>query len=346
MARPLHVDALEIDDLVVSYRTARGRLTAVDGVSFSIAPGETLGLVGESGCGKSSLGKAIVQLVEPTSGSLAVEGHDLTALSARERRALRPRVQMVFQDPSGALDPRQRAGTILETPLKLNGVRDRAERRARVAALMEQVGLRPELTDRLPHEFSGGQRQRLGIARALALNPGVIVCDEPVSALDVSLQAQVLNLLRTVQRATRVAYLFISHDLSVVEHIADRVAIMYLGKLVELAPRETLWRNPAHPYTRALIDALPRMDPTTSRIADKTVISGDLPSPYTPPAGCRFHTRCPLAEPRCRTDAPAFVPVGIDHFAACHLTGATGTKAPALATHLPAKRRDALPSPA
>ena len=260
MTPPVQTPALEVSDLVVSYRTGRGQLSAVDGVSFAIRPGETLGLVGESGCGKSSLAKAIVQLVEPSSGALKVEGRDITRLTGRERRALRPKVQMVFQDPMGALDPRQRAGTILETPLKLNGVRGKAERRARVARLMEAVGLRPEFIDRLPHEFSGGQRQRIGIARALALDPAVIVCDEPVSALDVSLQAQVLNLLRKVQRETQVAYLFISHDLSVVEHIADRVAIMYLGRIVELAPRETLWRAPLHPYTRALIEALPRMD--------------------------------------------------------------------------------------
>ncbi|MGR7997212.1 MULTISPECIES: ABC transporter ATP-binding protein [unclassified Xanthobacter] len=322
--------ALAITDLVVTYATARGRLTAVDGLSLTIAPGETLGLVGESGCGKSSLGKAVVQLVEPHSGALAVDGQDLTTLSARARRALRPKVQMVFQDPMGALDPRQRALTILETPLKLNGVRDKAERRARVLALMEEVGLRPELVDRLPHEFSGGQRQRLGIARALALKPSVIVCDEPVSALDVSLQAQVLNLLRRVQRTTGVAYLFISHDLSVVEHIADRVAIMYLGKLVEIAPRDRLWRAPAHPYTRALMDALPRMDPAHSRIADKEVIGGDLPSPFTPPQGCRFHTRCPLAVARCAAEAPALRPIADGHFAACHFaTPATPQPAPA-----------------
>ncbi|MFG1260604.1 oligopeptide/dipeptide ABC transporter ATP-binding protein [Xanthobacter flavus] len=319
MSAPVETPALEVRDLVVSYRTGRGPLSAVDGVSFAIRPGETLGLVGESGCGKSSLAKAIVQLVEPTSGALKVEGHDITGLTARARRALRPKVQMVFQDPMGALDPRQRAGTILETPLKLNGVRGKAERRARVASLMEAVGLRPEFIDRLPHEFSGGQRQRIGIARALALDPAVIVCDEPVSALDVSLQAQVLNLLRKVQRETSVAYLFISHDLSVVEHIADRVAIMYLGRIVELAPRETLWRAPLHPYTRALIEALPRMDPTTSRIADKTIVGGDLPSPFSPPKGCRFHTRCPIAVGRCAIEAPALSDAGDGHLVACHL---------------------------
>ena len=327
--------ALEVEDLVVSYRAARGRLTAVDGVSFAIAPGETLGLVGESGCGKSSLGKAIVQLVEPTAGALRVEDRDVTLLSAKARRALRPKVQMVFQDPMGSLDPRQRAGTILETPLKLNGVRDKAARRARVLALMEEVGLRPEFIDRLPHEFSGGQRQRLGIARALALDPAVIVCDEPVSALDVSLQAQVLNLLRKVQRRTGVAYLFISHDLSVVEHIADRVAIMYLGKIVELAPRETLWRAPAHPYTRALIEALPRMAPEASRMADRQVIGGDLPSPYDPPAGCRFHTRCPIAVPRCAEVAPELRPLAAGHLAACHLIAPAAAAVPAVQVRAP-----------
>ena len=328
---PVATPALEVRDLVVSYRTGRGPLSAVDGVSFAIHPGETLGLVGESGCGKSSLAKAIVQLVEPSSGALEVEGHDITRLPARDRRALRPKVQMVFQDPMGALDPRQRAGTILETPLKLNGVRGRAARRARVAELMEAVGLRPEFIDRLPHEFSGGQRQRIGIARALALDPAVIVCDEPVSALDVSLQAQVLNLLRKVQRETAVAYLFISHDLSVVEHIADRVAIMYLGRIVELAPRETLWRAPLHPYTRALIEALPRMDPTTSRIADKTIVGGDLPSPFSPPKGCRFHTRCPIAVTRCATNAPVLADAGDGHLVACRLVApAQPTVAPLL----------------
>ncbi|GGF58541.1 ABC transporter ATP-binding protein [Azorhizobium oxalatiphilum] len=320
-------NVLEINDLVVSYRTARGHLTAVDGISLHLAPGETLGLVGESGCGKSSLGKAIVQLVEPSAGSIRVEGHDLSTRSRAERRALRPKIQMVFQDPMGALDPRQQAGTILETPLKLHGLRDAAARRARVATLMEQVGLRPEFIDRLPHEFSGGQRQRLGIARALALNPSVIVCDEPVSALDVSLQAQVLNLLRRVQQAQKVSYLFISHDLSVVEHIADRVAIMYLGKIVEVAPRSALWRTPAHPYTRALIEALPRTDPARHRIADKQVIGGDLPSPYNPPAGCRLHTRCPLAFARCAVEEPKLATIGDGHSVACHLHDAAVAKA-------------------
>lgn len=312
-------NTLEVNELVVSYHTARGHLTAVDGVSFSVAPGETLGLVGESGCGKSSLAKAIVQLVEPAHGTIRVEGQNIVRASRNVRHALRSKVQMVFQDPMGALDPRQRAGTILETPLKIHGFGNSTERQVRVRELMEQVGLRPEFIDRLPHEFSGGQRQRLGIARALALNPRLIVCDEPVSALDLSLQAQVLNLLRNVQRQHHVGYLFISHDLSVVEHIADRVAIMYLGKLVEVAPRDSIWQRPAHPYTRALIEALPRIDPANSRIADKKIIGGDLPSPYAPPKGCRLHTRCPHAFARCSLEEPELVEIAAGHFAACHL---------------------------
>ncbi|CAN5410497.1 dipeptide ABC transporter ATP-binding protein [soil metagenome] len=310
---------LEIKDLEVGYRTQRGHLTAVDKVSFDVQPGETLGLVGESGCGKSSLGKAIMRLVEPQGGSISIDGIDITHMSARELRPHRHRFQMVFQDPGGSLDPRHRIGKLIEDPLAFHRVGNAAERRTRVMELMEKVGLRPDVIDRLPHEFSGGQRQRIAIARALALDPELIVCDEPVSALDVSLQAQILNLLGDLQRERGMAYLFISHDLSVVQHLADRVAVMYLGQIVEIAPRTELWRRPAHPYTQALIEAVPVMNPRLSRIADKDPLPGDLPSPFAPPKGCRFNTRCPHVMDVCRSVAPALRTVAPGHAVSCHL---------------------------
>ncbi|GAA4328098.1 dipeptide ABC transporter ATP-binding protein [Pigmentiphaga soli] len=313
---------LSVQDLHVRYRTRRGVLHAVDGVSFELAPGETLGLVGESGCGKSSLGKAVMRLLEPHSGSVRLEDLDITHLSPSELRPHRKRFQMVFQDPGGSLDPRQRISKLLQTPLALHKLGTVAERKARVQELMQQVGLRPDMAERLPHEFSGGQRQRIAIARALALHPQLIVCDEPVSALDVSLQAQILNLLADLQRTHGMAYLFISHDLSVVQHVADRVAVMYLGRIVELASRAEIWRRPAHPYTRALIGAIPVLDPRRVRIADKPMLQGDLPNPFQPPAGCSFHTRCPHAVALCRERTPALEEIAPGHTVACHLRDA------------------------
>ncbi|MBS7780524.1 oligopeptide/dipeptide ABC transporter ATP-binding protein [Acidovorax sp. CCYZU-2555] len=320
------IPLLNVSDLEVAYPTRHGRLHAVDRASFTLQKGETLGLVGESGCGKSSLGKAIMRLLEPAGGKIALDGVDITHLGVAALRPHRRRFQMVFQDPGGSLDPRLRVGQSLEDPLRLYGLGDAAERRERVLALLQQVGLPANAATRFAHEFSGGQRQRIAIARALALDPDLVVCDEPVSALDVSLQAQVLNLLADLQQARGVAYLFISHDLSVVQHLADRVAVMYLGQIVELAPRAELWRRPAHPYTQALIDAVPVMDPRRSRIADKQPLQGDLPNPFQPPQGCRFHTRCPHVLPRCRSEAPALRSVSPGHLAACHLHSDAGVQ--------------------
>jgi peptide/nickel transport system ATP-binding protein len=319
---------LQVDALDVRYRTRRGVLHAVDNVGFTLRAGETLGLVGESGCGKSSLGKAIMRLVDPHSGSIRLDGVDITGLSGRRLRPYRRRFQMVFQDPSASLNPRQRVRRLIEEPLALHGLGKRAERRERVRELMHQVGLHPDLADRLPHEFSGGQRQRIAIARALALEPSLIVCDEPVSALDVSLQAQILNLLSDLQQARGVAYLFISHDLSVVQHLADSIAVMYLGQIVEIAQRASLWRNPAHPYTQALIAAVPRMDPGRNGLDKARLLPGDLPNPYAPPVGCRFHTRCPFATALCRNEAPALRNIAPGHAVACHLHGTGPALAP------------------
>ena len=310
---------LDVEELSIRYRTRRGPLQAVERVSFSVAAGETLGLVGESGCGKSSLGRAVMRLVDPAAGRIRLEGTDITALRGAALRPYRRRFQMVFQDPAGSLNPRLKVSRLIAEPLALYGIGDKAERRERVAGLMSQVGLHPETADRLPHEFSGGQRQRIAIARAIALEPSLIVCDEPVSALDVSLQAQVINLLRELQEKRRVSYLFISHDLSVVQHLADRIAVMYLGEIVEIADRREMWRHPAHPYTQALIAAVPGMDPAKKGIARAKLLPGELPNPFSPPSGCRFHTRCPLAEPRCRAHAPALREIAPGHSAACHL---------------------------
>ncbi len=298
-------------------RRAVAQVKAVDGVSFSIQPGETLCLVGESGCGKSTVGKLILRFVEPTEGSVVLGGVDITRLDQQAMRAHRRHVQMVFQDPYASLNPRLTAGTIIGEPLENFEAIASDERVARVAAVLERVGLRQDAMNRYPFEFSGGQRQRLGIARALVVNPSLIIADEPVSALDVSVQAQVLNLLMDLQDEFNLTYLFISHDLGVVEHIGHRIAVMYLGQIVEIAPKEALFENPLHPYSQALIEAAPIADPRARRT--RLVIEGDVPSPMNPPPGCRFHTRCPYAFSRCRNEEPALREVAPDRFVACHL---------------------------
>jgi oligopeptide/dipeptide ABC transporter ATP-binding protein len=293
------------------------RLRAVDGVSFHIGHGETLGLVGESGCGKSTVGKLVLGLERPDAGRIAFEGRGLDVARAAEWRALRRRAQMVFQDPLNALDPRLSIGAQIVEPLAIHRIADASEHPARLAASLAAVGLPAEMAQRYPHELSGGQLQRVVIARALVLEPRLVVCDEPVSALDVSVQAQVVNLLARLQRERSIAYLFISHDLKVVRHISHRVAVMYLGKLVEVADRDALFREPLHPYTRALIDAVPVPDP--ARRGKRVVLRGDPPSPIAPPPGCRFHTRCPVAIARCREAEPALEPIGSRRWVACHL---------------------------
>jgi oligopeptide/dipeptide ABC transporter ATP-binding protein len=317
-------DVLRVEDLRTWFpvrqgllQTVRGHVKAVDGVSFRIAPGETLCLVGESGCGKSTVGKTVLRLVEPTGGRIWLGDTEVTQLDEAAMRPHRRQLQMVFQDPYASLNPRLRAGEIIAEPLDNYGLAPGAERRPRLEALLQQVGLRPDALERYPFEFSGGQRQRLGIARALALNPRLIVADEPVSALDVSVQAQVLNLLKDLQDELGLAYLFISHDLGVVEHVAHRVAVMYLGRIVEMGSRERIFSAPTHPYTEALMAAAPVADPRLKR--ERLVIEGDVPSPIDPPAGCHFHTRCPLAQERCRREAPTLRPVAEGHVVACHL---------------------------
>ena len=312
-------ELLRVEKLVKYFDVGRGRrVHAVDGVSFSLAQGETLGLVGESGCGKSTLGRTIIKLLMPDAGSVHLSGQNLASMSAAQVKSFRRDAQMVFQDPFASLNPRSTVGRAIEEPLIVHGLGDRRARADRVNWLLERVGLPPEAAHRHPHEFSGGQRQRIGIARALALNPKLIVCDEPVSALDVSVRAQVLNLLADLREEFGLSYLFISHDLSVVEHFCDRVAVMYLGRIVELASRKTLWRQPLHPYTRALLDAAPLPDPTRRR-GRRPLLEGEIPSPIDPPTGCHFHSRCPHKIAKCETAAPPLVTRADGHQVACHL---------------------------
>ena len=300
--------------LIVSRQV--GAVRAVDGVSFTLNRGETVALVGESGCGKSTTARLVMRLIEPSSGKIIFKGEDVTTVGGAKLRALRRHLQIVFQDPYASLNPRLKVADAIAEPMAVHGIGDAASRRERVQELLRLTGLRSFHADRYPHEFSGGQRQRIGIARALAVEPEVVVCDEPVSALDVSIQAQVVNLLGDLQQRLGLSYLFIAHDLAVVKHVADRVAVMYLGRIVEVAPKHELFSNPRHPYTRALLAAIPRPDP--SRRGTVTPLGGDLPSPLAVPPGCRFHTRCPVAQPKCKEMDPPLREIAPGHTAACH----------------------------
>ncbi len=315
---------LQITDMVKSFeiksskgfRTIRQELQAVAGVSLDVHGTETVGLVGESGSGKSTLGRCVLQLLKPTSGSVKFKGTELTTLDRKSLRELRRDMQIVFQDPFASLDPRLTVGQAIAEPLVVTGIKGKHD--DRVAELLELVGLSPEHRKRFPHEFSGGQRQRIGVARALCLNPDLIILDEPVSALDVSIQAGVVNLLQDLQQEFGIGYIFIAHDLSVVRHISDRIAVMYLGKLMEVADRTALYETPAHPYTHALLSAVPQPDPKIERGRERVVLEGDLPSPASPPTGCRFHTRCPIAQEQCKVEEPQLVEIRTGHRVACH----------------------------
>ncbi|WP_262030431.1 ABC transporter ATP-binding protein [Microvirga sp. Mcv34] len=327
-----HRPLLEVRDLEKVYHLNSGllqriarqpalNLRAVNKVSFSIQPGETLGLIGESGCGKSTLARTVLRLHEPTSGSITFEGSDITKLPHREMTALRRSMQIIFQDPYASLNPRKSVEEIVGLPLSLHGIAKRGEIRDRVVAMLESVGLKSAHMGRFPHQFSGGQRQRIGIARALILNPSFVVCDEPVSALDVSIQAQIITLLESLKRELGLTYLFISHDIGVIGHVSDRIAVMYLGDIVEMGPSREVLKAPKHPYTKALLSAVPQIDAGARR--ERVKLTGDLPSPIAPPPGCKFHTRCPFAIERCRHEVPALRDLGGDMKAACHLVSAS-----------------------
>jgi peptide/nickel transport system ATP-binding protein len=314
---------LKVQNLKKYFQVGGGLLSgngltirAVDDVSFMVKAGETFGLVGESGCGKTTLGQTVIRLYDPTEGSILFNGKDISKLKARAMRPVRRDIQMIFQDPSASLDPRMTIGSAIAEPLNINAKLSKAEKRERVQELLRVVGLNSYFANRYPHEFSGGQRQRIGIARALALNPKLVICDEPVSALDVSIQAQVLNLLKSLQEQFHLTYLFIAHNLAVVAHISDRIGVMYLGKLVEVGKSREITESPRHPYTKALISAIPVPDPTRAR--NRIILEGDVPSPARPPSGCRFHPRCPIAQPNCAVDEPELLEKSTGHWVACH----------------------------
>lgn len=300
------------------FNKKKGTVKAVDGIDLEILPGETVGLVGESGCGKTTAGRTVLKLYEPTEGKIIFQGQDITKLSRRQMKPLRAQMQMIFQDPFASLNPRQTVGTLIGATFDIQGIKPPGGVKQEVERLMERVGLNPEHVNRYPHEFSGGQRQRIGVARAIALKPKLIVADEPVSALDVSIQAQVVNLLDDLQEEFGLAYLFVAHDLSVVQHISDRVVVMYLGKVMEQADKKDLFLSPRHPYTKALLSAVPVPDPIKGRSRERIILSGDLPSPMNPPAGCVFNTRCWKVQDKCRSEVPALIQIAPNHRLACH----------------------------